>query len=476
MPSLASFRDPGGFCFIQDKRFFRAVGSDAVAEIEPFLDSDTAKGWIESRQLVASRRLEAAEKDRTLRQSDFRQLLNEQSIEAVFEHERVEFPSYPYEWAPEMLHAAGVLTLDLAQSALKEGYCLKDASPYNILFRGSNPIFIDLLSFERRDPCDPVWKPHSQFCRTFLLPLLANKFWGVRLADIFGTRRDGLEPLEVYRLCSAMQKLQRPLVSLVSLPVWLSRKTIKSATYRDRLLKNPEKAKFILAASIRRLRRILYSLSPAKDAKSHWTHYSESHSYSEESFKAKEEFLSGFLRDATPGRILDVGANTGHFSALACRHNADVVAIDSDAACIGILWNRAISENLNILPLVVDISRPSPAKGWRNSECQRFLDRAGGAFDAVLMFGVLHHLLVTERIPLKEVLNLAGELTNKYLVIEFVAPQDDMFRVIARGRDALYSTLTRERFEAECERIFALVGSRQIPGMNRWIYILKKLS
>ncbi len=474
MSSLASFRDPGGFCFVQKGRFFRAVNPDAVSEITPFLNSDAANELIHRGDLIPSRRLNPVEQVQILHQADFRKLPDQKPIEAVFEHDRIEFPSYPYEWAPEMLHAAALLTLDLAQAALKEGYCLKDASPYNILFRSSHPVFIDLLSFERRNPRDPIWKPHSQFCRTFLLPLLAHKFWGMRPADIFSTRRDGLEPAEVYRLCSTPQKLRQPFLSLVTLPSWLARKKPGDATYRDHLVGDPEKARYILNASFGRLRRMLRRVRPEKNGNSHWTQYSDSHSYSDAAFKVKEDYLSAFLRDARPKRVLDAGANTGHFSALAARSDADVVAIDSDAACIGILWQNALKQALPILPLVVDLSRPSAAKGWRNRECTGFLDRASGAFDAVILFGLLHHLIVTERVPLEEIVDLAAGLTQRWLLIEFIAPQDSMFRIIARGRDALHSDLTKEKFEAACQRAFVIAGSRQLPGMHRWLYLLRK--
>jgi len=474
MSSLASFRDPGGFCFVQEGRFFRAVHPDTVSEITSFLNSNTANDLIKSRRLIGSRRLNPAEQAQTLQHQGLQQLVKQKTIEGVFEHERIGFPGYPYEWAPEMLHAAAVLTLDLAQAALKEGYGLKDASPYNILFRGSDPIFVDLLSFERRDPCDPIWKPHAQFCRTFLLPLLAHKFWGIRLADIFSTRRDGLEPADVYRLCSALQKVRRPFLSLVTLPAWLSRKKTGNATYRDRLLNNPEKARFILNASFGQLRRMLRSVRPGRNGDSHWTQYSDSNSYTDSAFKEKEEYLSAFLRAAKVGRVLDVGANTGHFSVLAARSGADVVAIDSDAGCIGILWQRAQEETLPILPLVIDLSRPSAAKGWRNRECSGFLDRAEKKFDAVILFGILHHLMVTERVPMEEILDLAAGLTKRWLLIEFIAPQDSMFRIIARGRDALYADLTKEKFEAACQRVFVIEGSRQLSGMNRWLYLLRK--
>src|SRR5690349_129632 len=103
--------------------------------------------------------------------SDYDRLLNESNPGMILEHERIPFPSYPYEWAAPMLHAAGRLTLDLAASLAKEGMGLKDATPYNILFRGPQPVFVDLLSIERRDPRDAIWLPYAQFVRMFLSPL-----------------------------------------------------------------------------------------------------------------------------------------------------------------------------------------------------------------------------------------------------------------------------------------------------------------
>jgi hypothetical protein len=142
--------------------------------------------------------------------------------EAILEHERIPFPSFPYEWAPEMLHAAAMLTLELALDLLPEALGLKDATPYNVLFRGPQPVFIDILSFERRDPADPTWLPYAQFIRTFLLPLLANRYFGFALDQLLFTRRDGLEPEEVYRWLGPLERVRPPFLSLVSMPLWLS--------------------------------------------------------------------------------------------------------------------------------------------------------------------------------------------------------------------------------------------------------------
>ena len=169
-----------------------------------------------------------------------------------------------------------------------------------------------------------------------------------------------------------------------------------------------------------------------------------------------------------------MGANEGRFSLLAAQRGASVVAIDSDPAVVGTIWRQAHARSLDVLPLVVDLTRPTPAIGWRNQECDSFLERARGHFDMVMMLAVLHHMLVTERVPLEEILSLAAELTREYLLIEFVAPADPMFRRIVRGREALHEHLTFERFEATAAARFELVKSLRIEGLHRCLYLFRR--
>src|SRR5262249_32145659 len=129
-PTFRSFRDPSGVLFRQGDRILRSVNDAAVQDLEAFLQTRTARDATRSGKLVGSQRVPAS--DITGIESAY-----------VVEHERIPFPSYAYEWPPEMLHAAGLLTLDFAQQALEEGFGLKDATPYNVLFRGSQPVFVD---------------------------------------------------------------------------------------------------------------------------------------------------------------------------------------------------------------------------------------------------------------------------------------------------------------------------------------------
>jgi 2-polyprenyl-3-methyl-5-hydroxy-6-metoxy-1,4-benzoquinol methylase len=426
--------------------------------------------------MVTTRRLPGSEVAAIAAEFGWQAPVGSQGTDVVFEHERIPFPSYPYEWPPQMLWEAGRLTLDLALASLADGNGLKDATPYNILYRGADPVFIDITSFEPRSPGDPVWNPYGQFVRTFLLPLLVNRRWGIRLADIFMTHRDGLEPEEVYRLSGLWDRFKPQMLSLVSMPTWLRGKASAEGQelYRPQKLHNAEKAKFILESLLRQLRRSLDRVKPSSPKASVWSDYMSTHSYSEPAFAAKQQFVQATLQELKPARVLDVGANTGHFSALAARGGARVVAVDLDPVCVGSIWLRARAEKLDILPLVVDLARPSPALGWQYCECPSFLDRARGAFDAVLMLAVLHHLMVTERVPLPEILRLASELTTSVLIIEFVAPQDEMFRRLTRGREELHASFDEKVFERACLERFEILKSLPVPGAHRRLYCLKR--
>lgn len=368
--------------------------------------------------------------------------------------------------------------MDIAQTALSQGWGLKDATPLNVLFDGPRPVFVDLPSFEKRDPHNAVWNPYAQFVRTFLLPLLASQAWNLPLADVFLSRRDGLEPEEVYRMAGWWRRLSPGFLTRVSLPVWLSgRKTATGrdkTLYRERRMSNPEQARFVLGAQLRGLERSLARVCPRPRSDTTWSGYMEEHSYSAAEFKEKEEFLAGVLREAPAAWVLDAGANTGHFSALAARSGARVVAVDYDAACVDAIHRRAERESLDILALVQNLARPTPGLGWLNREFPSFLDRSRGRFNGVLMLALIHHLLVTERVPLEAILDLAADWTQDWAVIEYVDPSDPMFRTLARGRDHLHAGLSKEVFESACSRRFEIHRSRGTGDGRRALYWLRK--
>src|SRR5579862_6841338 len=98
-PLLRSFRDPSGAVLRYQGRILRTVKPEGTADLEGFLATRTAREAMESGKLVRSVRISPAEVPELALDADY-----------LLEHERIPFPSYPYEWPPEMLSAAGALT------------------------------------------------------------------------------------------------------------------------------------------------------------------------------------------------------------------------------------------------------------------------------------------------------------------------------------------------------------------------------
>ncbi len=463
-----SFRDPDSRTLVLPDRvlrFFTAAGWEKAAST---LAAAPIRRRVEAGDIVASREADVASAINALPNP-----VPGEEIAAVLEHDRIDFPSYPYEWPPEMLHAAATLTLSLSEELLEEDIGLKDATPYNILFRGSRPVFVDIASFERRDPHDPLWRAEGQFIRTFLLPLLADRTFEMPADRLLLARRDGLVPEELYKPAGPLRRLSPHFLALVTLPVWLGKRARnrEAVLYRPRQTANAERARFILRRRLRSLSRRLTRLAPRANH-SNWAGYMEELPYSAADFTAKESFVKQVLSRRAAKRVLDIGCNTGHFSALAAGLGARVVAIDSDSTVVGETWRRASSRNLDILPLIQNLAWPSPATGWDNAENPSFLDRAAGRFDAVLMLALLHHLMAGENLPLGHILDMAARITTGVAIVEYVSPEDVNFRRVSRGRDQLFSGLSVESFETACAARFDILDSLGLEGGTRRLYAL----
>jgi SAM-dependent methyltransferase len=465
-----SFRDPAGRVIVHEGRVWRIVNSSANRDLELMLSSQVVVGLLRRGELVPSEKINL--ENSTLPENMREQVLSDPGA-VVLEHESIWFPSFPYEWPPEMLYAAGKLTLDVAEELLANGFGLKDATPFNVLFRGPLPVFVDLLSIERRDPHDPLWLPYAQFLRTFLLPLLMNRYFAMPLQRIFLSDREGLEPEEVFRSCNVLQRFRSPFLRLVSLPTWLSQKKEQDTIYRPKRLKSAEHAQFVLRGTLRKLRRSLEKLRP-EIGDSRWSSYTDNTNYSSEELAAKLDFVTSGGDESQAQRVLDLGSNTGRFSIACAQHDMEVVAVDSDPVVVGRLWRQASADHLRISPLVLNIAQPTPATGWRNEECLSFLDRARGQFDMVLMLALVHHLLIRDRVPLPEILRFAAELTKKTAVVEFVPAEDLMFKRMLRGRESLHADFTRQRFEQECTKFFRIARTQQLAPNGRCLYLLTK--
>ena len=449
-----TFRDPEGRLYLHGDRVLREIYPQHSETVLSWLRSPLAQRWMQQRRMAPTTVLSG-----------------EAAQPTSLEHERIFFPSYPWEWGPSQWIEAAELTLDLCEEALGEGLILKDATPLNILFCGSRAIFVDVLSFERRELKSPLWIAYAQFARTFLLPLCAYAYCGWPLSAI-QQRRDGYEPSDLAPYLPLLRRWRRPLLSLVTLPLLLQKKT-RISTVRPHL--SEEAAAHAVRRLLRTTRKLLRSLPPAT-RDSRWSRYTQTAGhYKPQDNKAKQLFARNTLELIRPARVLDVGANTGVFSRIAAECGADVVAWDTDVQATDLNWQTARCAGLSILPLVADFARPAPPVGWRNQESAGLLDRARGQFDCVLMLGILHHLLVADQIPLLEILEQLWEISTRWAILEWIPQQDSQFDALCRGRQMLYSHLSEDYFVQKLAKRFAVRGREQLPN-GRSLWLVERIS
>jgi hypothetical protein len=89
-----------------------------------------------------------------------------------------------------------------------------------------------------------------------------------------------------------------------------------------------------------------------------------------------------------------------------------------------------------------------------------------------MMLGLIHHLLLSEQIPLHEIVALLREFTNSWAIVEWVPASDPRFRDLLRGRDQLYGHLDEAAFTRAAEVHFTVVLREALPN-GRILFLLQ---
>jgi SAM-dependent methyltransferase len=455
-----TFRDPAGSLGFEENRVIRTIQPTARAAVLDFLNSPFCVRLQERGHLVGA----------TIEDSE--------SGLRLF-HPRIPIPTYPWEWSPSQWLAAAELTLTLCEEALDDGWILKDATPLNILFVGPKPVLVDILSFERRDPLSMIWMPYGQYVRTFLLPLVANKRIGWPL-EMSLFKRDGLEPADLYEAMGWADRVSSDAFWPVTLATMLERSKKPDGAKPEGTTKrtpnqvsDPQLALHGLQRLLAGLRKRTRRALPRSSA-SNWSKYQGTLThYTAQESAQKHAWVREVLAEMRPARVLDIGANTGEFSALSAEMGAQVVALERDASSAERLFCMSRELSLAIQTIHADMARPTPAVGWENSESTALLPRLEGQFELVLMLAVIHHLLLMEQIPLRAILALCRRLTLRHFVIEWVPVQDPMFQSLMRGRDELYGALREDDLIAACAGLFHVLRRHPLDN-GRVLFLLQK--
>ena len=449
----ASFRDPAGFLFSYEGVLYRQVNQAGAQDYSLLMDSGLYAKLVKSRLLIPH-----TETDQPFVHEDA-------AGYKVIQPERVPFISYPYEWSFSQLKDAALATLSIQKRALKAGMTLKDASAYNIQFVGGKSTLIDTLSFARYEEGKP-WDAYRQFCQHFLAPLALMAHVDVRLSQLLRVYIDGIPLNLASRLLPFRTRLNFGLLTHVHVHAGVQARYSQAQTQNTRgaMTKNAFVALIDnLAATVRKLNW--------KGAGTEWGNYYEITNYSDAAFEHKKELVSRWTEQFKPALVWDLGANNGVFSRIAGATGAYTVAWDVDPAAVeqDYLQMKAAKET-NLLPLLLDLTNPSPALGWDNRERDSFEER--GPAEMMLALALIHHLAISNNVPLPQLADFFAS-AGKRLVIEFVPKSDSQARLLLASRKDIFPDYSVEGFEAAFSRRFKIIEKVGVRESERVLYLME---
>lgn len=439
-----SYVDPHGRLFNANGGLYRGIYPEFTDRFRSLIGCKSFQSLVKKKKLVKTG------------ESEF----TSDSYQLILEHQRLRYVTFCVEWPAEMLRDAGVLTLDICLALLEDDWSLQDAHPWNVLFEGVKPRYVDVGSIRPlADEGSLLWIAYQQFCQFFLFPLYlySKGFEEVARPQLYRFK-DGVS----YELCSKVLPLKSKLwtpqiLAHLELPLKAS-KAIKSSGKEKKLReREPGKApgkdarkRFFssLKADIERIKL------PIPD--STWSdYYDEFPDFkSEEKWNTKQKAVAKILEKVKPKEVIDVACNKGWYALLAAHRGSKVLAFDFDSSCVSQLYHEVKKHKVDVQPLVMDLLNPTPAFGWRNRQYPSAIQRLDA--EMVFAFAVIHHLVISQWQNFDRVVDLLSDFTTRYLLVEFVPLGDDKVEEILL-HSAIDSTefYTLENFKAALSKKYS---------------------
>jgi len=446
-PDPGSFRDPASRVVLDGERIVRLLDERGLEGWRALAATDFFKSAVSEGRLIAAVEIDPPP-----------------GSAGALEHPRLPLISYPYEWTYSMLKDAALLQLDLLEGALNAGLTIKDSTPYNIQFVEGRPVFIDIGSFEAYRQGEP-WIGYRQFTRQFLFPLMLRAWVGVPFQPWLRGDLEGLTPAQMARILGGKKRFNSGALLHVRLQARMEARMSGRAVREE--LRTAGFTPELILANVRKLRALVTSLD-WEHGSDGWSDYGSCGHVSRDR-DAKSEFLRSAIDRVGPDRVLDLGANDGHFSTIAAETGAQAIALDSDEAVLDDLYRRSAGLSLSVV--LTDLGNPSPAQGWAGMERSGIIERARP--DLVIAYGLIHHLIYAASIPPREVLRwLRGFGTP--VVVEFVSPADEMVAKLVGNKlpHELHGGREEEEFRALLGDFFEIRSERKLLSDTRVLFDL----
>ncbi|HUC20642.1 MAG TPA: class I SAM-dependent methyltransferase [Candidatus Polarisedimenticolaceae bacterium] len=456
----SSFRDPAGYVFTHQGVIYRQINLSGRQDYEAFMSSGLYQALTVKRLIVEHQEI-GKPKGLTLTGSYYK----------LLQPSRVDFISYPYEWSFSQFQDAALLTLQIQQEALRHGMVLKDASAYNIQFVNGCPVLIDTLSFEPSTNAR-AWTAYKQFCQHFLAPLALMSQVDVRLSSMMRNYIDGI-PLDLAAKLLPRHKRLRPGLLI---HVWLHAKAQQRFADGSKAPSKPPVASSdtrVLMAQADSLQRLTRSLHLQSKHSTEWGEYYSFTNYEDASFTAKQKLVGTYIKNLKPPEVWDLGGNDGRFTRVALDAGAArAVCFDIDPIAVEKNYHHLKKhQETTLLPLLLDLTNPSPSLGWANAERDSLAGRAK-PHTTIMALALIHHLAISNNLSFDLIAAYFAKLGG-HLIIEFVPKEDSKVQVLLTTRKDIFSEYTKSGFENAFKRYYSIEKQDDITGSARTLYLMK---
>ena len=278
-------------------------------------------------------------------------------------------------------------------------------------------------------------------------------------------RLEGIATSDLASMLPLRAKFRPAILTHVALPAYFDRKAVRAKpspkAAKGREFKLPKSG---LVGLLTGLRKFISRLS-LPGGHTVWGDYATDNSYSSDEAENKRSNVAAFAAEYTPGTFLDIGCNSGAYSAVMLKNGAGFgVGLEFDTGALNAAYTRAKTENLNFLPLYQNLANPSPAQGWDAGERATLTDRLSA--DAIVALAVIHHLVIGCNVPMERALGWLIDRAPRRIV-EFVPLDDPMVQTLLAGRRGFTHAYSEDLFNAVLASKARVVKSETVSQTGR---------
>lgn len=149
-----------------------------------------------------------------------------------------------------------------------------------------------------------------------------------------------------------------------------------------------------------------------------------------------------------------------------------MVAFDNDSVAVEKNYLECMETGeTKVLPLLLDLSNPSPGNGWRHQETGSLIKR--GPANMIFAPALLHNLAISNNLPFNKIAEFFRD-SGTFLLIEFISKNDSQLQRLLAMREDVYPEYAQQCFERGFEKNFIIRDSVKITASERTMYLMEK--